>query len=160
MLGSVTEKPVLVRWMIRRDMAEVVAIEAASFEHAWTEDELLACLKRRNCIGLVAETGERILGFIIYELHAKHLNIVSLAIHPNHRRAGLGAILINRLKGKLTSQRYKRITALIRETNIAALNFFKAQQLRATRIVPLPFDETQEDGIEMQYVLTTPRSVS
>ena len=27
-----------IRWMIRRDMPEVLAIEHASFEHAWTED--------------------------------------------------------------------------------------------------------------------------
>jgi [ribosomal protein S18]-alanine N-acetyltransferase len=28
-----------IRWMIRRDMPEVLAIEAASFEFPWLEDE-------------------------------------------------------------------------------------------------------------------------
>jgi len=48
-----------IRWMIRRDMPEVMRTERASFEYAWTEDDFLRCLRQRNCIGMVAELGER-----------------------------------------------------------------------------------------------------
>ena len=44
-----------IRWMIRRDMPDVMGIEVASFEYAWTEDDFLRCLRQRNCIGMVAE---------------------------------------------------------------------------------------------------------
>ena len=40
-----------IRWMIRRDMPEVLAIEAASFEFPWLEDDFIRCLRQRNCIG-------------------------------------------------------------------------------------------------------------
>src|SRR5690242_17145891 len=33
-----------IRWMIRRDMPEVLGAERASFEFAWTEDDFLQCL--------------------------------------------------------------------------------------------------------------------
>ena len=54
-----------IRWMIRRDMAEVLAAELASFEYAWTEDDFLRCLRQRNCIGMVAETDDRVIGFMM-----------------------------------------------------------------------------------------------
>src|SRR5690606_11527131 len=52
-----------IRWMIRRDMPEVLQIEKASFEFPWYEDDFIRCLRQRNCIGMVAEQGERVVGF-------------------------------------------------------------------------------------------------
>ena len=53
-----------IRWMIRRDMPEVLQAEQASFEFPWTEEDFLRCLRQRNCIGMVAEQGEKVVGFM------------------------------------------------------------------------------------------------
>ena len=37
-----------IRWMIRRDMPEVLHTEQQSFEFAWTEEDFLRCLRQRN----------------------------------------------------------------------------------------------------------------
>ena len=71
-----------IRWMIRRDMPEVMRTERASFEYSWTEDDFLRCLRQRNCIGMVAETGDSIIGFMIYELHKTRLHVLNFAVHP------------------------------------------------------------------------------
>ena len=42
-----------IRWMIRRDMAEVLDIERQCFEFPWTEDEFINCLRQRNAIGMI-----------------------------------------------------------------------------------------------------------
>ncbi|MEM1305855.1 MAG: ribosomal-protein-alanine N-acetyltransferase RimI, partial [Planctomycetota bacterium] len=49
-----------IRWMIRRDMQEVLGIEQESFEFPWLEEDFIRCLRQRNCIGMVAEQGERV----------------------------------------------------------------------------------------------------
>ena len=61
-----------IRWMIRRDYAEVLAIEARGFEFPWCEDDFIRCLRQRNCIGMVAERDDRVAGFMVYELHKFH----------------------------------------------------------------------------------------
>ena len=48
------------RWMIRRDMPDVLKIENANFEFAWSEDDFIRCLRQRNCIGMVAERDDEI----------------------------------------------------------------------------------------------------
>ena len=80
-----------IRWMIRRDMPEVLQTEQESFEYAWTEEDFLRCLRQRNCIGMVAEQGEKVVGFMIYELHKAKLHILNFAVNPAWRRNGVGA---------------------------------------------------------------------
>ena len=75
-----------IRWMIRRDMPEVLKIEAGSFEFPWSEEDFIRCLRQRNCIGMVAEHDERVVGFMIYELHKSRLHIINFAVHPTFRR--------------------------------------------------------------------------
>ena len=77
-----------IRWMIRRDMPEVLQAEQESFEYAWTEEDFLRCLRQRNCIGMVAERGEKVVGFMIYELHKSKLHVLNFAVAPSCRRNG------------------------------------------------------------------------
>ena len=44
-----------VRWMIRRDMTEVLEIEQEAFEFPWSDDDFTRCMRQRNCIGMVAD---------------------------------------------------------------------------------------------------------
>lgn len=71
-----------IRWMIRRDMPEVLAIEAASFEFPWLEDDFIRCLRQRNCIGMVAEHDDRVVGFMIYELNKSRIQVLNFATAP------------------------------------------------------------------------------
>src|SRR5881392_849563 len=99
-----------IRWMIRRDMPEVLQIETTSFEFPWTEEDFLRCLRQRNCIGMVAEHGEKVVGFMIYELHKNKLHILNFAAHAEWRRSGVGQQMVAKLVSKLSSHRRTRIT--------------------------------------------------
>ena len=120
-----------IRWMIRRDMPEVLAIEHASFEFPWCEEEFLRVLRQRNCIGMVAECGERIVGFMIYELHRNRIHVLDFATHPEFRRHGVGRQMVTKLVGKLSTQRRNRIVFCVRETNLPAQFFFRVVGFRA-----------------------------
>jgi ribosomal-protein-alanine N-acetyltransferase len=143
-----------IRWMIRRDMPEVLQAEEQSFEHSWTEEDFLRCLRQRNCIGMVAEQGERVVGFMIYELHKARLHILNFAVHPRFRRAGIGAQMVSKLIGKLSSHRRTRITLEVRETNLPAQLFFKAQSFRGTRVLRNFYEDSGEDAYLMAYCLS------
>src|SRR4051794_21576805 len=142
-----------IRWMIRRDMPEVLQIEQESFEFAWSEEDFLRCLRQRNCIGMVAEQGERVVGFMIYELHKAKLHILNFAVHPSCRRHGVGGQMVGKLVSKLSSHRRTRITLEVRETNLAAQLFFRAQGFKAVRVLRMFYEDSGEDAFLMQYRL-------
>ena len=140
-----------IRWMIRRDMPEVLQTEQESFEYSWTEEDFLRCLRQRNCTGMVAEQGEKVIGFMIYELHKNKLHILNFAVHPGWRRHGVGAQMVGKLVSKLSSHRRTRITLEVRETNLAAQLFFRSQEFKAVRVLRAFYEDSGEDAFLMEY---------
>ena len=140
-----------IRWMIRRDMPEVLGAERASFEFAWTEDDFLQCLRQRNCIGMVAENHERVIGFMIYELHKTRLHVLNFAVAPSARRTGIGAQMASKLIGKLSSHRRSKITLAVRERNLDAQLFFRALDFKAVRVMRNYYEDSGEDAFLMEY---------
>ena len=114
----------IIRWMVRKDMPEVLEIEKASFEFPWSEEDFIRCLRQRNCIGMVAEHDERVVGFMIYELHKNQLHVLNFAVLPEARRSGVGQQMVRKLIGKLHLKRRTNITLTIRETNLPGQMFF------------------------------------
>ncbi len=140
-----------IRWMIRRDMPAVLAIEGQSFEFSWNEDDFIRCLRQRNCIGMVAEQDEKVVGFMIYELHKNRLHILNFAVDKEMRRQGIGRAMIGKLLSKLSHERRNRIMLEVRETNLDAQLFFKGLDFRAISVLRDFYDDTVEDAYLMQY---------
>lgn len=145
-----------IRWMIRRDMTEVLDIEQASFEFPWLEEDFLRCLRQRNCIGMVAEYDERVVGFMVYELHKDQLHVLNFSVRPDVRRRGIGEQMVNKLVGKLSRKGRNRIVLEIRETNLAAQMFFKNLGFKAVSVLRDYYDDTVEDAYVMQYRFAEP----
>ena len=142
---------VQIRWMIRRDMADVLGIEEDSFEFPWSEEDFIRCLRQRNCIGMVAEHDGRVVGFMIYELQRTRLHVLNFAVAHDYRRRGVGDQMIGKLVGKLSNQRRTRVVLEVRETNLAAQLFFKQSGFRAVSVLRDYYEDTTEDAYLMQY---------
>lgn len=140
-----------IRWMIRRDMPSVLSIESQSFEFAWSEEDFIRCLRQRNCIGMVAEQNEQVVGFMVYELHKNRLHVMNIAVDPNCRRQGVGSAMVKKLVSKLSFQRRTRILLEVRETNLPAQLFFKDQDFRAISVLREFYDDSPEDAYLMQF---------
>jgi ribosomal-protein-alanine N-acetyltransferase len=102
---------------------------------------------------MVAEQGEKVVGFMIYELHKSKLHILNFAVNPNCRRQGVGAQMVSKLVSKLSSHRRTRITLEVRETNLYAQLFFRAQGFKAVRVLRGYYEDSGEDAFLMQYRL-------
>ncbi len=143
-----------IRWMIRRDMPEVLRMEQSSHEYPWCEEDFLRCLRQRNCIGMVAELGEKVVGFMIYELHKTKLHILNFAVHPDHRRMGVGCQMAEKLISKLSSHRRTKIVVEVRETNLDAQLFFRSAGFRASGVSREFYPDSGEDAYVMEFRLS------
>lgn len=144
---------VQIRWMIRRDMPEVLDIENHCFEFAWTEEDFLCCLRQRNCIGMVAERQERIIGYMIYELLKHQLHVLNFAVAPWMRRKSVGSQMVDKLVHKLSQQRRSEIILEVRESNLSAQLFFREKDFFAFEVLRGYYEDTAEDAYQMRYLL-------
>lgn len=139
-----------IRYIRRRDLPAIMAIETRSYVNPWTEDEFVTQLRQRNTIGMcveIANNGRDVLsGYIIYELHKNKLHILNMAVEPAVRRWGVGRLMILKLSNTLNVTGRNRIEALVRETNLPAQLFFKAMGFRATNVIRNAYDDSDEDA--------------
>lgn len=146
--------PVHIRWMIRRDMPEVLAIEAAIFTPAtaWGEEDFIWFLRQRNVIAMIAElkivgSGPApVVGFMVYELQPDGLELLNFAVTPGRRREGIGQQMVAKLVSKLSAQRRGRLHVLLRESNVGAQLFFRRQGMRCVEVLHHFYDSAEDTG--------------
>jgi ribosomal-protein-alanine N-acetyltransferase len=79
---------------------EVTAIELESYENPWTrgafESELGKNPVSWSRVALTTEAPARVAGYCVAWIVFEHIQIQNLAVHPEHRRQGLGRLLLLR----------------------------------------------------------------
>jgi ribosomal-protein-alanine N-acetyltransferase len=149
---KILEQNIPIRWMIDRDLHQIVPIEQSSFEFPWSYEELYACKWQRNIVPLVAEIGDLIVAYMFYELHKSYFGVPSIAVHPDFRRQGIGRKMVTRLINRIPkTRRRRRIKLEVRETNVPAQLFYSNLGFRATKVLRKRYFETGEDAYEMVY---------
>jgi [ribosomal protein S18]-alanine N-acetyltransferase len=140
-----------VRWTIRSDMPAILRIEDSllgQHEPTMTEDEILELMRRRECIGMVAEVGDKVVGWMVYELLPNRFRLHRLAVFTTFREL-LNAedALVEKLIAKLKAHSRRRIDVVVHERDTAALALYRSHGFKATRL--LRDWHTDGDGYRM-----------
>ena len=89
------------------------------------------------------EEKEKILGYIVYTPEG---HIISIAVHPIHRRKGIGRKLIQRA---MEDSYQKELWAEVRRSNQGAQAFYFQMGFRITGVVPLYYGN--EDALIIRW---------
>lgn len=151
-------KHVHIRWMIRRDIHEVLRIENISHPNPWTKEDFLETLRGRTTIGIVAEHPSGIVGYAVYELMKDRMMLINIAVDPHYRHEKIGTTLIMKMISKLSPYLRPKIVVELRESNLAAQLFFKANGFIATKVYRERYEDTGEDAYRMEYNINDSRT--
>lgn len=138
-------------WIMFRHMPYVVAIEQASFEYPWTEDEFLTCMRQSNTIGVSVLQGDCVVGYAVYELCQRRIYLTNLAVHPRHRRQGVATSLLSKLKAKLHPERRTSIRCKVREGNLPAQLLLRSCGFLCVDTLRSAYRENDEDAYFFEY---------
>jgi [ribosomal protein S18]-alanine N-acetyltransferase len=154
-----TQRGIHMRWMTRRDLPHVLQIEEQSFKEPWNEDNFLQVLRLRNCIGMVIEYEDLVIGFVLYELHdhstipGRPIEILNIAVCPEFRRMMVGTSMIEKLKSKLSWQRRRKLMAWVSERNLEAQVWFRSNGFLCTKIEKGRYpDQPEIDAYKFEFV--------
>ena len=144
-----------IRWMLRKELPTVLRIEGESFPWPWSVDDFVGRLRRRTCIGMVAERAETVIGYMVYELEQTRIVLLNLAVDVAARRQGVGRAMIEKLRKKLSARRRAEIVATLREGNLPGQCFLRACGFRCVMLCRRNYEEeeTAEDGYLFRHRL-------
>lgn len=137
------------RWMIRKDLPDVVRIEQLSFDRPWTEAEFINACRSVFIVPRVAQRDNEIVGYMLYELNSRNYKVVNLAVDPKYRREGIGGELMRWLTGRLSGKRTE-VIAEPSERNLPAHLFFRSLGFKGKSVIRDPWN-TGEDAYLMAY---------
>jgi ribosomal-protein-alanine N-acetyltransferase len=83
-------------------------------------------------IVLIAEINGRICGFLAARVIADEAEILNMAVDPAYRRKGIGSTLLSAATSAAQAQNAKNIYLEVRESNSAAISFYRRHGFEKT----------------------------
>ena len=118
------------RTAAHEDAAILERIHAAAFPDGWSAEDIARLLDAARAFALVAEDASGAYGFTLGWVPADEAEILTLAVLPQRRRAGVGRAL---LAAALGAARVLGATAMFLDvdaTNVAALTLYRSMGFR------------------------------
>ncbi len=136
--ASVRIDPVL-RSVRPGDLPRLWALDRICFEPgiAYSRREMQRFLRLPGARSVVAEAGGELLGFALGYPDAPDVaRIVTLDVHPDFRRHGLGRKMLRELLADLATAGSARALLEVDVRNSGAIEFYRREGFRQTRRVP------------------------
>ena len=128
--------PSLFRWttefeivpMTAADCADASELHATGFSRAWSDGEIEALLGQEAVFGFIAHRPgkhRRPGGFVLARLAAGEAEILTIAVRPKHREAGIGWRLMGAVLRHLRAEGAETLFLEVDEGNAAALALYR-----------------------------------
>lgn len=124
-----------VKWLDARYFKSVMALQCYSTHCFLSEERFLdLMISEPRSVGYVATTVKGAVGYLLYRLHPDEnmVHFMDLVVHPDHRRKGIGRLLINRMKA--ATKRSTCILAKTSEHNTSSHVFLRANDFVAYHV--------------------------
>jgi [ribosomal protein S18]-alanine N-acetyltransferase len=137
----------LVRPATVSDLPRILAIERAGFgEWAWDRNLFAEYARKCGELFLVAEDGERVVGYCIGCITRGTASLESIAVAPSMKGKGVADALLRGLLRRLRRRGVGRVGLMVKVTNLRAMGFYERYCFRRVRRVP-QYYEDGEDGV-------------
>lgn len=107
-----------------QDIAAIAAIEQGS-PQAWTAEALEAELRHDPPTLFVLRAAGRVVAFVVTRIQAPEMDIVNIAVESDHRRRGLGRILVRSLLDEARRAGVSSVFLEVRDGNEAARRLYR-----------------------------------
>lgn len=105
------------------DLVSIQTIEQISYS-PYSLSQLSAELHQKNSLVLVAVSGQTVIGWCAGRLIPPEAELLKIAVHPDYRRQGVAAILLDYLEKKLAGNTVTDVYLEVRSMNEAAVKFY------------------------------------
>jgi ribosomal-protein-alanine N-acetyltransferase len=104
--------------------AAIAGLEQQCFSDPWPESAVASELDNPLSYWLVAMDGRTVVGYVGSQTVLGEADIMNVAVAPSHRRQGIAAGLLERLRTDLKEQGVYSLTLEVRASNEAAIALY------------------------------------
>ena len=139
-----------IRRMTIDDLAQVVAIDKASFSLPWPERSFRFEISDNSASrAWVAEEDGKVVGAIVAWLLVDEAHIATIATHPDFRRQGIASKLLSHALRMMMNEGALTSVLEVRESNLAAQEMYRKFGFEESGRRPRYYKDNSEDAILM-----------
>jgi ribosomal-protein-alanine N-acetyltransferase len=135
------------------DIPEILKIESISFSTPWNEMAFLNEIYNPSSINKVAFYGNVVIGYICANSVIDEGHILNIAVHPDMRRKGIAAVLLEKVIDELRRKGCKSLYLEVRASNISAIQFYENYGFVSAGLRKNYYTSPKEDAVVMMLVL-------
>ncbi len=120
----------------------------------WPEASIKEVLQWQGTVGIASETSGHVLSFLICRQAGGEAEILNLAVAKRHRRKGEGGALLSAAMEALRALGVSRVFLEVRETNHAAIAFYRKHGFAETGHREGYYRDPPEGALVMERKLT------
>jgi len=110
---------------------------------AYSRAELRLFINAATALTLVAIAPEDVIaGFVVSDVQRNRGHLITIDVHPDHRRAGLGSMLMLAVERRLCELGVKDLRLEVAVDNVAALSFYKRHGYSLVRTIPRYYNQS------------------
>lgn len=144
-----TDDDLTIAPMRPEDLDAVDEIERHSFKNPWPAKVFAEELTRDWARVDVARTRGRVVGFVDYWLVHDEIHLLAIATHPDVRRRGIGARLLDHLLDFGKARGSALVTLEVRRSNRPAIALYERAGFATVGVRPRYYAEDSEDALVM-----------
>ena len=105
-------------------VAQIAQLEKLCFNDPWSEKSIASELDNRLSLWLVALENNQVIGYVGSQTVLGETDMMNIAVHPDHRKQGVGSALIVGLIGALEKRGSHSLMLEVRSSNATALSVY------------------------------------
>ena len=134
-------------------LSEIYEIELLSFPVPWSRKAFRKELENSSSLSYAAHLplngGSRVVGYVCNWLIEDEFHILNLAVHPQHRRKGIGRRLLEYSLHRAEQRDAEKAFLEVRRSNSPAIELYKKLGFRIIGVRPRYYSNNNEDAIIM-----------
>jgi ribosomal-protein-alanine N-acetyltransferase len=139
-----------IRKMLESDVDAVAALEAKVFTLPWSRALILKDIKENKSARFFTAKVDGVLtGYTGFWLLQDEMNIVNVAVHPEHRQKGVGKALLTHILAEGLREGAKIATLDVREGNVAARKLYESAGFIMIAVRKKYYTDNQENALVM-----------
>jgi ribosomal-protein-alanine N-acetyltransferase len=145
---------VAIRPLSYSDLPQVIAIERRAFSSPWSLSMFVLELSRPSGLHLAAVRDGAIVGYLICARYDEAYHVMTIAVDPDKRRAGIASTLLDALIERAGED--ANYTLEVRVSNVGAIALYERYGFRVVGTRRRYYADNGEDAIIMWRALGTP----
>ena len=143
----------LIQKMTEADLPEVLGIENVSFPTPFTVNLFRMELNLNVAHLFVIRKEGKVIGYIDFWRVGPEVHLITIGVHPDFRKRGVGTQLIDFMLGEARKNRVETVSLDVRPSNAAGLKLYEKFGFRQAGIRRRYYQDNDEDALVLSLHL-------